>query len=229
MSEVVSFLLLSLSSRLALTKSPLNNGHFVIVWTDGIHKQIISYSVSLFSRCSSFIAVVTSCCARACSPLVVESILFNCDRCSFLLYHYIFKLLLKVKRLQQSAEAERKTTHVEFLYKWAKRWVQSGEWRRKTKIKLNFSYFRFYIKFFEFIFFSSFLCLPFYYYFRLMFIVNCMFIFFVKHRATNSFKIYLPVEKYFIILYFMFAFWESTTWEDNHFLKLKTIKEEIRR
>lgn len=157
----------------------------LLLYGNGIHKQIISYSVSLFSRCSSFIAVVTSCCARACSPLVVESILFNFDRCSFLLYHYIFKLLLKVKRLQESAEAaERKTTHVEFLYKWAKRWAQSGERRRKTEIRFNFS---FYIQFFEFIFFSSFLCLPFYYYFRLMFIVNCMFIFFVKHRATNSF------------------------------------------
>lgn len=155
----------------------------LLLYGNGIHKQIISYSVSLFSRCSSFIAVVTSCCARACSPLVVESILFNFDRCSFLLYHYIFKLLLKVKRLQESAEAaERKTTHVEFLYKWAKRWAQSGDRRRKTEKRRKTKFFIYWIHFL-----SSFLCLPFYYYFRLMFIVNCMFIFFVKHRATNSF------------------------------------------
>lgn len=88
----------------------------------------------------------------------------------------------------------------------SKRWAESGE----RKIRFNF-----YIQF-EFIFFFP--------TFRLMFIVNCMFIFFVKHRATNSFK-NIPVEKYFIILYFMFFFRESTTWEDNHFLKLKTIKD----
>lgn len=34
----------------------------------------------------------------------------------------------------------------------------------------------------------------------------------------------IPVEKYFIILYFMFFFRESTR-EDNHFLKLKTIRD----
>lgn len=63
----------------------LNNGVHFVSHGAAVHKQIISYSVSLFSRCSSFIAVV------AC-----WIILFNFDRC-FSLYHYIFKLLLKVK------------------------------------------------------------------------------------------------------------------------------------
>lgn len=64
-----------------------------------------SYSVyDSISWCSSFIAVVPS--------ILCWIVLFNFDRC-FLLYHYIFKLLLKVKSIKN----QRKTTHVEFLYK----------------------------------------------------------------------------------------------------------------
>lgn len=93
------YLLLSYPT-LSPAYQPLNNGHFVIVRTVYINKLsaiLFLYFLDVLVLLLLLLHVVS------CSAVVVESILFNFDRCSFLLYHYIFKLLLKVKRLQRSS------------------------------------------------------------------------------------------------------------------------------
>lgn len=90
-----------LSKSLSLAYQPFNNGHFVIVGIGTVYINKLSailflYFLDVLVLLPLLLHVVS------CSGVVVDSILFNFDRCSFLLYHYIFKLLLKVKRLQQS-------------------------------------------------------------------------------------------------------------------------------